>query len=427
MSHSTELFQRAQQYIPGGVNSPVRAFKGVGGDPIFFSHGEGAYVVDVDDKRYIDYVGSWGPLILGHAYPSVVQAVQKTSAKGLSFGAPTEVEVLLAEKICQLMPNIEMVRMVNSGTEATMSAIRLARGYTGRNKILKFNGCYHGHNDSLLVQAGSGALTLGIPGSAGVPKDVAHHTIVGEFNNLEQITQLFINHGHDIACVIIEPVAGNMNCILPLAGFLDGLRELCTQNGSLLIFDEVMTGFRVALGGAQAYYDIKPDLTTLGKIIGGGMPVGAFGGSKDIMQKVAPLGPVYQAGTLSGNPVAMAAGLATLNELTKHGFYEHLTHTTKLLMDGLAECANDNKIPLTVNYIGGMFGFFFSNEKEIYSYDQVKLCEQERFKKFYHGMLNEGIYLAPSMYEAGFVSSAHGEKEIHRTLEAADKVFKTLK
>lgn len=424
---SSQLFKQAKQIIPGGVNSPVRAFNGVGGDPLFFARGKGAYLFDVDNNSYIDYVGSWGPLILGHAYPSVISAVQETVAQGLSFGAPTELEVLLAEKICAIMPNIEMIRMVNSGTEATMTAIRLARGYTGRNKIVKFAGCYHGHNDALLVKAGSGVLTLGIPNSPGVPKEFTEHTLTAEFNHPEQLEQLFAEYGEDIAAIIIEPIAGNMNCLLPLPGFLAKLRDLCDRYNSVLIFDEVMTGFRVALGGAQAHYKIKPDLTTLGKIIGGGMPVGAVGGRKEIMEHLAPLGPVYQAGTLSGNPVAMAAGLATLNEITKAGYYENLAKITAQLLAGLTACAEKTGVPLTVTHLGSMFGLFFTDENAIYFFEQVKRCDNEQFKKFFHGMLAEGVYFAPSMYEAGFMSSAHGEKEIAATLAAAEKVFNKIK
>ncbi len=423
---SAQLFQRAQEHIPGGVNSPVRAFKSIGGDPLFFNRGQGAYLFDVDGNRYIDYVGSWGPLILGHAHPAVLDAAYKTIANGLSFGAPTELEILLAEKICAIMPNIEMVRMVNSGTEATMTAIRLARGYTQRDKILKFNGCYHGHNDSLLVKAGSGVLTLGIPGSPGVPADIVKHTLTAEFNNLEQVTEIFARYGEEIAAIIVEPITGNMNFVLPATGFLSGLRQLCDRYKSLLIFDEVMTGFRVALGGAQAHYKIKPDLTTLGKIIGGGMPVGAIGGSKKIMEYLAPVGPVYQAGTLSGNPVAMSAGLATLQEISKPHFYERLNDTTQQLMQGLMEQANSAGIPLTTQALGSMFGLFFSEEKIISNFEQVTRCDAERFKQFFHGMLQEGVYFAPSMFEAGFVSSAHGEQEIAATISAAKKVFEKL-
>lgn len=425
-THSSQLFTRAQQYIPGGVNSPVRAFKGVGGDPVFFDHGKGAYLFDVDGKRYVDYVGSWGPLILGHAHPAVIAAVQATVAKGLSFGAPCELEILLAEKICQLMPNIEMVRMVNSGTEATMTAIRLARGYTQRKFIVKFTGCYHGHHDALLVKAGSGALTLCLPDSAGVPAEFTHCTLLAEFNHPEQIEQLFATYGADIAAIIVEPIPGNMNCVLPLPGFLAKLRDVCDRHQSLLIFDEVMTGFRVALGGAQTHYQIKPDLTTLGKIIGGGMPVGAIGGRKEIMEYLAPLGPVYQAGTLSGNPVAMAAGLATLNEISRPGFYEQLNTNTQQLLEGLLACAKSAGVPLTTNHVGSMFGLFFTDEQAIYFFEQVKRCNSDQFKRFYHHMLASGVYLAPSQYEAGFVSSAHGREEIAATLSSAEQSFAQL-
>lgn len=423
---SSKLFHRAQQHIPGGVNSPVRAFKNVGGDPLFIAHGEGAYVIDVDDKRYIDYVGSWGPLILGHAHPKVVGAVTTAIKNGLSFGAPTEIEVSLAEKICELMPNIEMVRMVSSGTESTLSAIRLARAFTRRNKILKFNGCYHGHSDALLVKAGSGVLTFGIPGSPGVPEDFVKHTLVAEFNDLATVNKIFEQHGDDIAAIIVEPIAGNMNLIKPLPEFLQGLRQVCDQYQSLLIFDEVMTGFRVALGGAQKIYNIKPDLTTLAKVIGGGMPVGAFGGRKEIMQMLAPQGPVYQAGTLSGNPIAMTAGLTTLNEINQPGFFEQLSNTTKQLITGLNERAKIANIPFFADCVGSMFGFYFTDQKSVDSFADMQKCDLEKFKKFFHLMLEEGIYLAPSMFEAGFVSNAHGGKEMNATFVAVEKVFKKL-
>jgi len=426
MTQSAELFARAQQCIPGGVNSPVRAFNGVGGKPLFFKTGHGAYLIDADDKEYIDYVGSWGPMIAGHAHPHIINAVIEAAKNSLSFGAPTALEVQLAEKICQLIPSIEMIRMVNSGTEATMSAIRLARGFTKRNKIIKFAGCYHGHADSLLVQAGSGALTLGVPNSAGVPESIAQHTLVAEFNQLDTVQNLLEKYD-DIAAIIVEPVPGNMNCVPPTAEFLSGLRALCDTYKSVLIFDEAMTGFRVALGGAQAHYKIKPDLTTLGKIIGGGMPVGAFGGRTDIMHCIAPLGPVYQAGTLSGNPVAMAAGLASLELISAPNFFEKITQTTIQLMQGLAERARAAEIPLCTTSVGGMFGIFFTNAQEIKTFDDVKKCDVERFKQFFHAMLHEGIYLAPSAYEAGFVSSMHGEKEIAKTLDAAEKAFAKLK
>lgn len=426
MAHSHELFQRAQRSIPGGVNSPVRAFYGVGGNPVFFKSARGAYVVDADDRQYIDYVGSWGPMIVGHAHPRVIEAVTNCLQKGLSFGAPTLLEVQLAEKVCQLMPSIEQVRMVSSGTEATMSAIRLARGFTRRNKIIKFAGCYHGHADSLLVAAGSGALTLGVPSSAGVPESIAQHTLIAEFNRLDTVSALFEKYGNDIAAIIVEPVPGNMNCVPPLPDFLSGLRDLCDQYKSVLIFDEVMTGFRVALGGAQALYHVKPDLTTLGKIIGGGMPVGAFGGRADIMAHIAPLGKVYQAGTLSGNPVAMAAGLATLELVSVPHFYTQLQNMTRALMDGLKERADAAGVPLQTTDVVGMFGFFFTDAESITTYDDVKKCNIEQFKQFFHGMLQEGVYLAPSAYEAGFTSSAHTETEVTKTLAAAEKVFETL-
>jgi len=420
------LFKRAQMVIPGGVNSPVRAFKGVGGDPVFFARAEGALVYDTEGKHYIDYVGSWGPMILGHAHPEVIRKVTQAAANGLSFGAPTVAEIEMAELICRLMPNIEKVRMVSSGTEAAMSAIRLARGFTGRDKIVKFEGCYHGHADSLLVKAGSGALTLGIPTSPGVPADFAKHTITLSYNDPDQVHQLFVQLGREIACIIVEPVAGNMNCVPATQQFHDTLRQLSTEYGSLLIFDEVMTGFRVALGGAQSIYNIKPDLTILGKVIGGGMPVGAFGGSADIMNFLAPDGPVYQAGTLSGNPVAMAAGMATLHEISRPGFFDTLELSTRQLLDGLRLVAHDAGIPFTTTQAGGMFGLFFSEEKQISSFEQVMACNVPRFKQFFHGMLDRGIYLAPSAYEAGFVSSAHTDEHINATITAAHEVFKTL-
>jgi glutamate-1-semialdehyde 2,1-aminomutase len=423
MISSQLLFEQAQKWIPGGVNSPVRAFKGVGGHPVFFKSAQGAYVVDADDDQYIDYVGSWGPMILGHAHPDVVNAVIECVRRGLSFGAPTELEVQLAEKICEWVPSIEQVRMVNSGTEATMSAIRLARGFTKRDKIIKFAACYHGHADSLLVQAGSGVLTLGIPSSAGVPESIVQHTLVAEFNRLETVEALFKQYPSDIAAVIVEPVAGNVNCIPPVPAFLSGLRSLCDRYDSVLIFDEVMTGFRLALGGAQEYYGVTPDLTTLGKIIGGGMPVGALGGRLDIMHCIAPLGPVYQAGTLSGNPVAMTAGLHTLALLTKPDFYQTLFEKTQALTQGLQAKADAAGIPFCTTAVPGMFGFFFTDKTDIQTYEDVKQCNIERFKQFFHGMLHEGIYLAPSAFEAGFISIAHREKEIAETLNAAEKVF----
>ncbi|MFP5344393.1 MAG: glutamate-1-semialdehyde 2,1-aminomutase [Gammaproteobacteria bacterium] len=426
MNRSHELFIRAGQRIPGGVNSPVRAFRGVGGEPLFFKRGEGAYLIDEDGKRYIDYVASWGPMIAGHAHPSVVKAVQEAAAQSLGFGAPTAIEVEMAEKICALMPSIEMVRLVSSGTEATMTALRLARGYTGRDKIVKFEGCYHGHSDSLLIKADSGALTLGVPTSPGVPAALAQHTLTLDYNDLDQVRAAFKQHGKDIACVIVEPVAGNMNCVPPAPGFLQGLRAVCDEYGSVLIFDEVMTGFRVALGGAQQVYGVRPDLTTLGKVIGGGLPVAAFGGRKDIMQKIAPLGPVYQAGTLSGNPVALAAGLATLKLIEQPEFFARLTATTQRFTEGMTQRAKQAGIPLTTNQAGGMFGLFFTEAPKVHNFAQVMACNVERFKKFFHAMLKEGVYLAPSAFEAGFVSAAHGDQEIAVTLAAAEKAFASL-
>jgi len=426
MSKSQALFEEAQKTIPGGVNSPVRAFKSVGGCPLFIERAEGAYLYDVDGKRYIDYVGSWGPMIAGHANPEVLEAVKKAADKGLSYGAPTEIEITISQKICELMPSIEMVRMVSSGTEATMSAIRLARGFTGRDDIVKFEGGYHGHGDSLLVKAGSGMLTFGEPSSPGVPADLAKHTITLDYNNPQQVRDLFAKQGDKIACIIVEPVAGNMNCIPPVPGFLEALREVCDEYGALLIFDEVMTGFRVALGGAQAVYNIKPDLTTLGKIIGGGMPAAAFGGRKDIMQKLSPLGPVYQAGTLSGNPLAMTAGLTMLDIISRDGFYTELTEKTEKLVSGMLEQAKVAGIPMTSNQIGGMFGLFFSEEDKIENFAQVSKCNIESFNRFFHAMLDSGINLAPSAYEAGFLSSAHSEQDINETLEAAKVAFSTL-
>ncbi|OUD13260.1 glutamate-1-semialdehyde-2,1-aminomutase [Thioflexithrix psekupsensis] len=419
-------FQEAQRYIPGGVNSPVRAFRGVGGDPIFIDRAEGAYFYDVEGQRYLDYVGSWGPMILGHAHPSVIAAVQATAAKGLSFGAPTVLETELAKKINQLMPSIELVRMVSSGTEATMSAIRLARGYTGRDKIVKFSGCYHGHVDSLLVKAGSGVLTLGLPNSPGVPASLAEQTLTVDYNNVEQVREVFAQWGEQIAAVIVEPVAGNMNFIRPLPDFLPTLRQVCDQYGSVLIFDEVMTGFRVALGGAQQLFDIKPDLTTLGKVIGGGMPVGAFGGKQEIMSHIAPLGAVYQAGTLSGNPVAMIAGLTTLDLISEVGFYSRLEEKINKLINGLSHSAASSGISLIGDYLGGMFGVFFTDAKQVTNFAQVSDCRVDLFKAFFHGMLKEGIYFAPSAFEAGFMSSAHSEEDIEKTIAAAERVFKTL-
>jgi glutamate-1-semialdehyde 2,1-aminomutase len=425
MTRSELLFAEAQRLIPGGVNSPVRAFRGVGGTPIFFKRGAGAWLFDEDDRRYIDYVGSWGPMIAGHAHPAAVRAVQEAVANGLSFGAPTAIETVMARKIQRLVPSMELVRMCNSGTEATMSAIRLARGFTGRDKIVKFEGCYHGHSDSLLVKAGSGALTLGVPTSPGVPAELAAHTVTLTYNNLDQARQAFGEIGAQIAGVIVEPVAGNMNCIPPIPGFLQGLRELCDRYGSVLIFDEVMTGFRVAPGGAQELYQVKPDLTTLGKIIGGGMPVGAFGGRRAIMERLAPLGPIYQAGTLSGNPVAMTAGLATLELIAAPGFHAELAARTRRLCDGLVAAAGVAGIPLTANHVGGMFGIFFTSGT-VTTHAQATACDIERFKAFFHGMLAEGVYLAPSAFEAGFMSSAHTEEDIEATLTAARRVFSRI-
>jgi len=418
MTTNHELFQRAQQLMPGGVNSPVRAFKSVGGEPFFTERANGAYLWDVEGKRYIDYVGSWGPMIVGHNHPHVRAAVERAVQNGLSYGTPCPAEVTMAETITRLIPSIDMVRMVNSGTEATMSAIRLARGATGRNLIVKFEGCYHGHGDSFLVKAGSGALTFGVPTSPGVPKANADLTLTLTYNDLDAAVRLFDEHGDDIAGLIIEPVAGNMNCIPPKDGYLQALRELCTKHGALLIFDEVMTGFRVALGGAQAYYGVTPDLTTFGKIIGGGMPVGAYGGRRDLMQQIAPAGPIYQAGTLSGNPVAMAAGLAMLELIQVPGFYDQLAARTRLLTDGLQAIADGEGIAFSTNRVGGMFGLFFTGEK-VESYAQATAGDTAMFNRFFHGMLDRGVYLAPSAFEAGFVSSAHSEQDIADTLEAA--------
>ena len=424
MPSSHELYQEACKYIPGGVNSPVRAFRGVGGEPIFFARAQGPYLWSAEGRRYIDYIGSWGPMVVGHAHPDVVHAVQQTVAHGLSFGAPTAIETDMARLVCELVPSIELVRMVSSGTEATMSAIRLARGYTGRDKIVKFEGCYHGHSDSLLVKAGSGLLTLGVPTSPGVPKELAAHTLTLPFNDSAQAEALFAKLGGEIACVIVEPIAGNMNCIPPVPGFLETLRRLCDQHGTVLIFDEVMTGFRVALGGAQSLYGIRPDLTTLGKIIGGGMPVGAFGGRREIMSHIAPLGPVYQAGTLSGNPVAMIAGLTTLNLLKEPGFHARLAAKTDRLVAGLREAAAQAGVPLATNHIPGMFGFFFTDRPAVTSYAEATTCDTERFKRFFHAMLAEGVYLAPSAFEAGFISIAHGDDEIDATIAAARRAFR---
>ena len=419
--HSEQLFRQAQKHIPGGVNSPVRAFKGVGGTPVFFHSASGAYLYDEDDNRYIDYVGSWGPMILGHNHPQVIAAVQAAVQNGLSFGAPTATEVAMADKVCELVPSMDMVRMVNSGTEATMSAIRLARGYTGRDKIIKFEGCYHGHVDSLLVKAGSGA--MGIPGSPGVPAAVTGDTLVLDYNDAASVETAFQEYGDQIAAVIVEPVAGNMNCVPPTKAFLQALRQYCDDHGSVLIFDEVMTGFRVALGGAQALYDVTPDMTTLGKIIGGGMPVGAFGGKRAIMEHLAPLGPVYQAGTLSGNPVAMAAGLTTLNLLSEPGFHDALAEKTTRLLDGLTEAAHAEGVAFTTAQAGAMFGVFFTDQSRISGFADVMACDSERFNRFFHAMLDQGVYLAPSAFEAGFVSAAHSDEDIDATIAAARKAF----
>jgi glutamate-1-semialdehyde 2,1-aminomutase len=422
MSRNDELFARAQRTIPGGVNSPVRAFRSVGGTPRFFERGEGPYLWDVDGRKYIDYVGSWGPAILGHAHPAVVRAVIEAAPRGLSFGAPTEMEIEMAETLVRLLPSIEMVRLVSSGTEATMSALRLARGYTGRSKIVKFEGCYHGHGDSLLVKAGSGALTFGQPSSAGVPAAIANETIVLPYNDLAAAEAMFKADGQDIACVIVEPIVGNMNLIMPRSDFLPGLRALCDTYGAVLIFDEVMTGFRVHPQGVQGLFGITPDLTTLGKVIGGGMPVGAFGGKRAIMERIAPLGPVYQAGTLSGNPVAVAAGLATLKEIQAPGFYDRLAATTRSLCDGLTAAAARAGVPFAANSVGGMFGLYFAAAVPD-TYDTVMACDKARFNRFFHAMLDAGVYLAPSAFEAGFVSAAHTDDDIATTLARAGKAF----
>ncbi len=425
-SRSQALFEQAQTHIPGGVNSPVRAFRHVGGTPVFFKKAKGAYAWDEDNNKFIDYVGSWGPMILGHANDDILKAVCDTAQNGLSFGAPTAAEVDMANLICKLVPSMDMVRMTSSGTEATMSAIRLARGYTGRDKIVKFEGCYHGHGDSLLVKAGSGMLTMGVPSSPGVPAGLANETITLSFNDSEQVKACFAEVGEQIACIIVEPVAGNMNCIPPEVGFLETLRAVCDQYGAVLIFDEVMTGFRVALGGAQAHYGITPDLTTFGKVIGGGMPVGAFGGKRAIMERIAPLGPVYQAGTLSGNPVAMAAGLATMKLLQAEGFYDQLSAKTQAVTTGMQAIADRLGIPFTTNQVGGMFGFFFTTDKQVTRYEQVVAGDIERFKKFFHGMLRQGIYLAPSAFEASFLSIAHSDDDIAQTLSVVETVMKGL-
>jgi glutamate-1-semialdehyde 2,1-aminomutase len=425
-TRSQQLFDLAQQSIPGGVNSPVRAFRAVGGTPVFFDRAEGAYMFDADGNRYIDYVLSWGPMLLGHGHPQVLDAIREQLDKAMTFGTPTELEIQLAEKICSIVPGMDMVRMVNSGTEATMSAIRLARGFTQRDKIVKFEGCYHGHSDSLLVKAGSGALTMGVPSSPGVPDGLADHTITLTYNDSEQVREVFSQIGEQIACVIVEPVVGNMNCVPPIPGFLETLRECCTKSGAQLIIDEVMTGFRISQQGAIGYYNIDADLICLGKVIGGGMPVGAFGGKKEVMQHIAPLGPVYQAGTLSGNPVAMASGLATLNLISQPGFLEPVARRTTRLVEGLVTRASAAGIPLTSNHVGTMWGIFFSEDEKIVNYNQVMKCDTERFARFFHGMLEEGVYLAPASYEAGFMSAAHSDDDITHTLSAAERVFSRI-
>ena len=425
-TRSQSLFSAAQQHIPGGVNSPVRAFRAVGGTPVFFERASGAYLFDADDNRYVDYVLSWGPMLLGHNHPTVIQAIKDQLDKATSFGAPTELEIKLADKICSIVPGMDMVRMVNSGTEATMSALRLARGFTGRDKIVKFEGCYHGHSDSLLVKAGSGALTMGVPSSPGVPDSIADHTITLSYNNSEQVKRLFTEIGDQIACIIVEPVVGNMNCVPPVPGFLETLRKCCTESGALLIVDEVMTGFRISQQGAIGHYNLEADLICLGKVIGGGMPVGAFGGKREIMQQIAPLGPIYQAGTLSGNPVAMAAGLATLELISAPGFLDPVVARTEQLTHGLVDRAKQAGVPMTSNQVGTMWGLFFTEQQRITNYQQVMDCDTQRFAKFFHGMLEQGVYLAPASYEAGFMSAAHTEEDIQYTLSAAERVFARL-
>lgn len=425
-NRSVELFAAAQRHIPGGVNSPVRAFKAVGGTPVFFQRAKGAYMYDADDNRYIDYVLSWGPMLLGHGHETVLQSIRDQLDRAMTFGTPTELEVSLADKICAIVPGMEMIRMVNSGTEATMSAIRLARGATGRDTIIKFEGCYHGHSDSLLVKAGSGALTLGVPSSPGVPACLAEHTLTLTYNDIQEVQQVMAEIGDQVAAIIVEPVVGNMNCVPPIPGFLQALRDTCTASGALLIIDEVMTGFRISQRGAIGYYGIDADLICLGKVIGGGMPVGAFGGKRAIMEHIAPLGPVYQAGTLSGNPVAMASGLATLELISQPGFLEPVSARTSRLVEGLEARAQAAGIPLTSNHVGSMWGIFFSDEEKIINYQQVMQCDTERFAKFFHGMLTEGVYLAPASYEAGFMSAAHTDQDITDTLDAAERVFATL-
>ncbi|MFP4147452.1 MAG: glutamate-1-semialdehyde 2,1-aminomutase [Halorhodospira sp.] len=423
MQRTHQLFQQARELIPGGVNSPVRAFKGVGGEPIFFERGEGPYMWDVDGRRYVDYVCSWGPLVAGHADPEVLRRVQETAAKGLSFGTPVELEVEMARTLCQHVPSLEMVRLVNSGTEATMSALRLARAFTGRSKIVKFQGNYHGHVDALLAQAGSGALTLGVPGCPGVPEAVVAETLAIPYNDIDAVASCFQEHGDDIAAVIVEPVAGNMNCVPPVPGFLEKLREVCDRTGALLIFDEVMTGFRVGPQCAQGRFGVNPDLTCLGKVIGGGMPVGAFGGRREIMEGLAPVGGVYQAGTLSGNPVTMAAGLATLERITAPGAFDQLEQTTTRIVNGIKERADAAGVPLATNQAGSMFGLFFTDDAPVTRFEQVKACDLEAFNRFFHAMLEEGVYLAPAAFEAGFVSLAHDETAVQETLDAAERAF----
>lgn len=426
MTRSESLFEQAKNTIPGGVNSPVRAFRGVGGTPRFIARAQGAYMWDADGNRLIDYVSSWGPMVAGHAHPDVVAAVQTAAADGLSYGAPTEIEITMAEKICDIVPSMEQVRMTSSGTEATMSAIRLARGFTGRNYMVKFEGGYHGHGDSLLVKAGSGALTFGQPSSPGVPAELAQYTLTLNYNDSTQVREVFAERGDEIACIIVEPVSGNMNCIPPVTGFLETLRDVCDEHGCVLIFDEVMTGFRVARGGAQEVYGVTPDLTTLGKIIGGGMPVGAFGGKREIMAHLSPLGAVYQAGTLSGNPIAMTAGLKTLEILSQPDFYRDLTSKTTYLLEGLQQAADDAGVDFTTQQVGGMFGLFFTTEERIETYQQVTACNTEQFNRFFHGMLERGVYLAPSSYEAGFVSSAHTQADLDETIAIARDVLANL-
>ena len=426
MSRSNALFERAQVHIPGGVNSPVRAFKAVGGTPIFMQRADGAYIYDVDGKRYTDYVLSWGPMIMGHNHPEVREAVIEAAASGLSFGCPTEIECELAEKICSMVPSVDLLRMTSSGTEATMSAIRLARGATGRDKIIKFEGCYHGHSDSLLIKAGSGALTFGVPSSPGVPEVLAQHTVTLPFNDLAALERAFAELGDEIACVITEPVTGNMNCVLPEPGYLEGMRALCSANGAILIFDEVMTGFRFGTGCAQGYLGITPDLTCFGKVIGGGMPVGAFGGKREIMSHISPLGPVYQAGTLSGNPVAMSAGLAAMNIISREGFYEPLFRRTQAICEGMQSAANKAGVPFTTNHLGTMFGGFFTEDAKVTEYSQVINSDTAAFSRFFHGMLDGGVYLAPASFEAGFMSSAHTDSDIEMTIAAAASAFATV-